>query len=153
MNTAIILINKDNTINFMCNNIIPEGICVDSSLRIVEIKGVSAETVQGGVPPEYCVWDDEHNMVRDMRYFPQLIKEYPDFDTYSYVKKCEVRRKQRDSLLNKLDSVVRNPMRWEEFSDETKTELRNYRNMLKDIPKQKGFPNNVEWPKKPKVIE
>ena len=150
---AIILLNKDNTVNFMCNNVIPEGIYVDESIRVIEIEGTTAEELQGSIPPEDCVWDFKTNTVKDIRKNPELVIEYPDFDKYNLVRKTEIRRQQRDVLLLELDNVVKNPMRWEEFTEEEKEELREYRRLLRAVPEQKGFPSKVTWPKKPSVIK
>ena len=69
---ALILLNKDNTVNFMCNDEIPEGIYVDESIRVIEIEGITAEEVQGGIHPEDCVWDFKTNTVKDIRKKPRI---------------------------------------------------------------------------------
>lgn len=51
-------------------------------------------------------------------------------------------RSQRDALLAQTD--------WMALSDNTLTpEWANYRQALRDITSQEGFPHNVEWPEKP----
>ncbi len=57
----------------------------------------------------------------------------------------------RDSLLKKLDSLVYNPLRWQEFSSEQKESLAKYRLDLLNVPEQFGFPEEIEWPIKPVV--
>lgn len=53
-------------------------------------------------------------------------------------------RSQRDFLLSSSD--------WSQFSDvpdEIKTSYVSYRQALRDIPQQIGFPTNITWPVKP----
>jgi hypothetical protein len=61
-------------------------------------------------------------------------------------------RGQRDNLLQQLDSVVGNPLRWASFSTNQQTELANYRQALLDVPQQAGFPNIVDFPVKPTIL-
>ncbi|MBR4126233.1 MAG: phage tail assembly chaperone [Alphaproteobacteria bacterium] len=53
-------------------------------------------------------------------------------------------RKKRDSLLFASD--------WTQVPDSSadcKEKWREYRQRLRDLPAQSGFPKNVEWPEKP----
>ena len=52
-------------------------------------------------------------------------------------------RIQRDALLSQSD--------WTQVADAPvdKEAWASYRQALRDIPKQKGYPNQVVWPKKP----
>jgi hypothetical protein len=61
-------------------------------------------------------------------------------------------RGQRDALLQELDSIVGNPLRWASFSTDQQTELANYRQALLDVPQQTGFPNTVDFPVKPTIL-
>lgn len=58
-------------------------------------------------------------------------------------------RAQRDALLQKLDSIVGNPLRWASFTTEQQTAWANYRQALLDVPQQAGFPNTINWATKP----
>jgi len=58
-------------------------------------------------------------------------------------------RSQRDALLQELDSIVGNPLRWASFSTEQQTTWANYRQALLDVPQQAGFPNTITWHTKP----
>lgn len=62
---------------------------------------------------------------------------------------AETRRAERDALLMALDRVVSNPLRWAEFTTGQQKTLATYRQALKDIPQQPGFPTDVSWPKAP----
>ena len=57
-------------------------------------------------------------------------------------RKSEEVRQERNSLLSETD--------WMAGSDVTMSdEWRTYRQALRDIPSQEGFPNTVTWPTKP----
>ena len=58
-------------------------------------------------------------------------------------------RGQRNDLLQQLDNIVGNPLRWASFSTDQQTELANYRQALLDVPQQDGFPNTINWATKP----
>lgn len=55
---------------------------------------------------------------------------------------AEMQRRERDNLLKETD--------WWANSDITMTEeQRAYRQALRDIPQQEGFPTDITWPTKP----
>ena len=55
---------------------------------------------------------------------------------------AEVIRSDRDMLLTRTD--------WQALSDVTmSSEMRTYRQALRDIPEQDGFPNTITWPTAP----
>ena len=57
-------------------------------------------------------------------------------------RKAEEVRQERDQLLQQTD--------WMANSDVTMSDdWRTYRQALRDIPSQEGFPNTVTWPTKP----
>lgn len=58
-------------------------------------------------------------------------------------------RYQRDALLQEIDSIVGNPLRWASFSQAQKIAWADYRQALLDVPQQAGFPNIVDFPVKP----
>jgi hypothetical protein len=58
-------------------------------------------------------------------------------------------RSQRDTLLQEVDSIVGNPLRWASFSQTQQTACADYRQALLDVPQQPGFPNTINWPTKP----
>ena len=62
-------------------------------------------------------------------------------------------RSIRDMKLKELDNFVMNPLRWGEISELNRELLAQYRNKLKDVPEQDGFPWEIEWPDKPNVME
>lgn len=61
-------------------------------------------------------------------------------------------RKERDSLLAATDFLMLrdNPKK---LSEEQLKDVEAYRDALRDVPQQEGFPENVEWPEKPECIK
>jgi hypothetical protein len=57
-------------------------------------------------------------------------------------------RASRDQLLQTSDVLV-TADRWESYSAEKKTALSTYRQTLRDIPSQEGFPYSITWPTLP----
>ena len=59
-------------------------------------------------------------------------------------------RGQRDQkLVEEVDPIVTNPLRWAELTDAKQAEWTQYRTDLLNLPAQAGFPNTVTWPTKP----
>lgn len=56
-----------------------------------------------------------------------------------------IQRIKRDNLLKETDRFVY-PDVWEDLSQERKNALKTYRQLLRDVPQQDGFPTNIEWP-------
>ena len=59
-------------------------------------------------------------------------------------------RAQRDKLLAATDWAVQPDCPLDESS---KTALKTYRQALRDVPQQKGFPNSVSWPNMPEITK
>ena len=55
-------------------------------------------------------------------------------------------RAQRDTLLSKTDWTQ---MPDSPLNDEAKAAYQTYRQALRDVPQQEGFPKTVEWPELP----
>ena len=59
-------------------------------------------------------------------------------------------RFERDQkLVEEVDPIVTNPLRWAELTDAKQAEWTQYRTDLLNLPAQAGFPNTVTWPTKP----
>lgn len=59
-------------------------------------------------------------------------------------------RSERDCLLNSTDKYMTLDF---PMSDEDRSAVRQYRQALRDIPSQEGFPNEVVWPEKPEILD
>lgn len=57
-------------------------------------------------------------------------------------------RLERNKLLSDTDHLIQSDY---PISDEKKQEIKVYRQALRDIPQQDGFPDNVVWPDKPVI--
>ena len=57
-------------------------------------------------------------------------------------------RLERNKLLSDTDHLIQSDY---PISDEKKQEIKVYRQALRDIPQQDGFPDNIVWPYKPVI--
>ena len=59
-------------------------------------------------------------------------------------------REIRDKILvEEVDPIVSNTLRWNDMTDAERTEWTNYRQALLDVPAQDGYPDSITWPTKP----
>lgn len=56
-----------------------------------------------------------------------------------------IARQKRDFLLYQSDVYVL-PDRWAQLLEEAKTSWSAYRQALRDVPEQQGFPSEIVWP-------
>lgn len=77
------------------------------------------------------------------------IKEYDKLKLIS--EWCDSIRSKRNLLLLNTDRLLTIP----DFpiSESEKEEVRSYRQLLRDITKQEGFPENVIWPDQPECVK
>ncbi len=83
-----------------------------------------------------------HNGELNIAEFPENEEDHE----YSH-KKSEIIQR-RNILLNDSDYLM---MIDYPISDEKKQEIKVYRQALRDIPQQDGFPDNIVWPDKPTI--
>jgi hypothetical protein len=60
-----------------------------------------------------------------------------------------IREQRNEKLLQEVDPLVTNPLRWAELTEDKQAEWTQYRTDLLNIPEQAGFPDNITWPTKP----
>lgn len=76
----------------------------------------------------------------------------PVADFVPYVKPVEQieaeARQQRNQLLMESDSFVL-PDRWAALTSAQQENWAQYRQALRDVPEQSGFPTDIQWPIKP----
>lgn len=58
-------------------------------------------------------------------------------------------RLERDFLLEGVDAIAGNALRWAALTSAKQAEWSTYRQALLDVPQQAGFPDNITWPTKP----
>jgi hypothetical protein len=61
----------------------------------------------------------------------------------------DIVRDKRNQLLQQLDQLILNPLRFAEYTNEYKNQLADYRRQLLDITDQLGFPDEIIWPEFP----
>lgn len=71
-----------------------------------------------------------------------------EFNQRQTEQKATIVRFERDRLLEESDVHVL-PDRWATLSEEQKQAWSSYRQHLRDIPNQSGFPNEIDWGVKP----
>ena len=107
----------------------------------------------GWIP--YTLSPDDTDMTVDNSVLLTLIGS--DFEAYVAPTQAELDealsanlRAQRDQkLVEEVDPIVTNPLRWAELTDAKQAEWTQYRTDLLNLPEQSGFPNTVTWPTKP----
>ena len=107
----------------------------------------------GWIP--YGLNPDDTDMTVDNSVLLELIGS--DFEAYVAPTQAELDaeltrnlRAERDQkLVEEVDPIVTNPLRWAELTDAKQAEWTQYRTDLLNLPEQSGFPNSVTWPTKP----
>lgn len=103
----------------------------------------------------YTLSPDDTDMTVDNSVLLELIGS--DFEAYVAPTQEELdaelaaslRAQRDDKLVNEVDPLVTNPLRWAELTDVKQAEWTQYRTDLLNLPEQAGFPNTVTWPTKP----
>jgi hypothetical protein len=163
----LVYVNADRSIAKVCDT--PEMILHDygKSVANAEKLYVQKNMVEDLNPDEvdivYAVWDNKRQILVD----EDDAREEPQEDisnrelhaalraTKSLNKRAKIVRFERDSRLCFLDRMVCNPIRWEEFDDSTREEMRDYRRALLDVTKHEGFTSvdrSIVFPKMPLVV-
>jgi hypothetical protein len=107
----------------------------------------------GWIP--YGLNPDDTDMTVDNSVLLDLIGT--DFEAYVAPTQAELdaelaanlRAQRDDKLVNEVDPIVTNPLRWAELTEAKQAEWTQYRTDLLNLPEQSGFPNSVTWPTKP----
>lgn len=64
--------------------------------------------------------------------------------------RAKAAREKRDELLTETDYLLMSDY---PISPEALAALKAYRQALRDVPEQAGFPKTIEWPEKPEAIK
>lgn len=78
--------------------------------------------------------------------FPAWLQKAKDAEAASEAQKV---RSYRDNLLDTCDTVYCNAERWAAMTDEQRQAWAAYKQELRDVPEQNGFPYVVNWPTMP----
>lgn len=101
-----------------------------------------------------AIWDNDHTIFGDLTdelktRFNITEEEYNPEDEMTDEELAVRVRMHRDSLISRTDFYVQPDYP----SDPTGLEaVKAYRQALRDIPEQSGFPRNVQWPSLPSVL-
>lgn len=74
-------------------------------------------------------------------YDPEIDSFVPDIE-----EKARAAREERDQKLSSSDWLV---LRSQETGEPVPTQWREYRQALRDLPEQSGFPFDIDWPEEP----
>lgn len=74
---------------------------------------------------------------------------FDKIEQYANDKKADEARAKRDKMLESCDYLMTLDY---PISADAREQWRAYRQALRDIPQQEGFPDNIEWPVKPTKI-
>jgi hypothetical protein len=116
----------------------------------------STKTVDGITGREIPSWDFEKYALKEA-YSPSLAAEIAaDYATWlQKAKDAELTaesqkvRDYRDNLLNTCDTVYCNAERWSAMTTDQQKAWTAYKDALRDVPEQDGFPYTVNWPAMP----
>ena len=101
-----------------------------------------------------AIWDNDHTIFGDLTdelktRFNITEEEYDPRDEWSENQWADMVRRKRDSLISGTDYYI--------LPDYPSTPdgieaVKQYRQALRDIPEQSGFPRNVQWPSLPSAL-
>lgn len=81
---------------------------------------------------------------------PETVEIGTKWDGTNWIQTEYLVRSKRDKLLvEQVDVVAGNALRWASLSTDEQALWSAYRDALLNLPQQEGFPNSVVWPSKP----
>ena len=101
-----------------------------------------------------AIWDNDHTIFGDLTdelktRFSITEEEYDPEDEMTDEELAARVRMRRDSLISRTDFYVQPDYPSDPAGLEA---VKAYRQALRDIPEQSGFPRNVQWPSLPSVL-
>lgn len=101
-----------------------------------------------------AIWENDHTIFGDLTEelkirFKITEEEYNPEDEMSDEELAQRVRNRRNSLISQSDFYVQSDY---PSTPEGLEAVKAYRQALRDITEQKGFPRNVEWPEIPNVL-
>ena len=114
----------------------------------------NGETYQSEYAVRQAIWKNEHKIFGEFmpEFLGVTVEEYePEQKVIELTDEevAERMRLKRDKLLEASDFYV---MPDYPYTEEGFALVVKYRQALRDITEQAGFPNNIEWPKLPTVL-
>lgn len=101
-----------------------------------------------------AIWDNDHTIFGDLTEelktrFNITEEEYNPEDEMTDEELAVRVRRRRDSLISRTDFYVQPDYPSDPAGLEA---VKTYRQTLRDIPEQSGFPRNVQWPSLPSAL-
>lgn len=101
-----------------------------------------------------AIWDNDHTIFGDLTdelktRFSITEEEYDPEDEMSDEELAQRVRNKRNSLISQSDFYVQPDY---PSTAEGLEAVKAYRQALRDVPSQTGFPRNVQWPSLPSVL-
>lgn len=96
-----------------------------------------------------AIWDNDHTIFGDLTdelktRFSITEEEYDPRDEWTDNQWADMIRRKRDALISGTDYYILPD--YPEIPPEALEAIKVYRQALRDIPEQAGFPRNVKWP-------
>ena len=114
--------------------------------RVWHVDGAKfVDSVPEGMPSSECRDSDGKATVEELLYMLRWNK-YPLGELATDEDLAKEARKKRNKLLSETDYML---MKDYPLTEEKEQQLTEYRQALRDISLQPGFPRNIEWPVKP----
>lgn len=124
-----------------CANYV-NGVLADSSVNVIGNADYESRLRQLELLRSYDIWTSEDMSVIDPAIAAGLERLDADWSALEPDRLAEDVRSQRNALIAETD--------WWALSDNTMTQAQiDYRQALRDITDQDGFPTDVTWPEKP----
>jgi hypothetical protein len=116
------------------------------------VKFEVGQIFEDSYPPEAALWCNESG-----KYFIEEIGKEGDKRRFQIKETpaptqeelAERARRQRDALLAKTDYLLASDY---PISEERLEEIKVYRQALRDVPAQEGFPETIVWPETPEWL-
>lgn len=101
-----------------------------------------------------AIWDNDHTIFGDLTdelktRFNITEEEYDPRDEWTEDQWADMVRRKRDSLISRTDFYVQPDYPSDPAGLEA---VKQYRQELRDITLQNGFPRNVQWPSLPSAL-
>lgn len=101
-----------------------------------------------------AIWNNDHTIFGDLTdelkaRFSITEEEYDPRDEWSEDQWADMVRRKRDSLISDTDYYILPDY---PSTPECLEAVKAYRQALRDIPEQSGFPRNVQWPSLPSAL-
>ena len=100
-------------------------------------------------PTFVVLLSDHFKIVRGdiMEWIVEAIPEKTEEEKYAEA--CEAARNKRDALISEPDYLMTSDY---PIGDAPRTAVSAYRQALRDVPQQEGFPYAIVWPEKPVIV-